>query len=109
MNIDISDPGYQHKLSVISILTQVVDPELGINVIDLGLIYEIAINENAKEILVTMTLSTPSCPVGGIIKSNVQLMIEEAFPDHTVAIDLVFEPRWSLEMVTDEGKSALGW
>lgn len=109
MNIDISDPHYQQKLSVISILTQVVDPELGINVIDLGLIYEIAINENAKEILLIMTLSTPSCPVGGIIKSNVQLMIEEAFPEYTVAIDLVFEPRWSLEMVTDEGKSALGW
>jgi metal-sulfur cluster biosynthetic enzyme len=109
MNVDVLDPFYQQKLSVITVLNQVIDPELGINVIDLGLIYDIKIQENPKEIIISMTLSTPSCPVGGIIKTNVELAIKELFLDHAVVVLLVFEPRWSLEMVTETGKAALGW
>ncbi len=109
MNVEVLDPFYQQKLSVITALSQVVDPELGINVIDLGLIYDIVIQDYPKEIVVSMTLSTPSCPVGGIIKTNVELAVKDLFPDHAVAILLVFEPRWSLEMVTETGKAALGW
>lgn len=109
MNPDISDLFYQQKLAVIDVLRQVVDPELGINVIDLGLIYNIEIQDHPKKIAVLMTLSTPSCPVGGIIKTNVEIAVKELYPDYEVTVNLVFEPRWSLEMVTEIGKSALGW
>lgn len=109
MNVNITDPQYQNKLFLINILSGIVDPELGVNLIDLGLIYDIMIRDPVKRIIITMTLSTPSCPVGGIIKNNVAQMVEASFPDYTVKVDVVFTPLWSLDMMTETGKSALGW
>ena len=109
MNIEISDPQYNEKMLLADMLSQVMDPELGINIIDLGLIYNIELNKAGKEILITMTLSTPSCPAGGMIKNNVESVIKDLYPAHKVSVDITFQPQWSFDMITEDGRIALGW
>lgn len=94
----------EHK--IYQILKQVIDPEININIVDLGLIYEIKYVKG-ESITVEMTLSTPACPLGDVIVSNAQQTIERYYSDEKVIIQLVWEPVWSPEMVTPEGKAAL--
>lgn len=103
----LSDPHYKEKLAVIAALQQVIDPELGINIIDLGLVYTISISD--QEVVVEMTLSTRSCPMGGIITAHAKLAVEEALPGYVATIQLVWDPPWSADSISDEGKAMLGW
>jgi metal-sulfur cluster biosynthetic enzyme len=90
------------------IKARVRDPELMMNIIDLGLVYDIAVNED-KTIDVTMTLTSPGCPAGPEIISSVQRETHVAFPDiDEVNIKLVWTPFWTPEMMSDEAKDELG-
>jgi len=109
MKLEITDPQYEGKLLLMQKLSEVMDPELGLNIIDLGLVYDIEIDNESKVISIIMTLSTPACPAGGFIKGNVELVARESYPDFTIAITLTFEPRWSSAMVSEAGRQALGW
>jgi metal-sulfur cluster biosynthetic enzyme len=109
MNIDIKDPQYAGKNRVIAALYEVADPELGINIIDLGLVYDITIDEAKKEVFIEMTLSTRSCPLGGIITGHVKAATEEAMPGYVATVTLVWEPKWNADRITKQGKSELGW
>ncbi len=88
-------------------LYKVIDPELFVNVVDLGLIYEVTFTSD-NGIHVLMTLSTPHCPMGEAITNGVRNALEIAFPDHEVQINLTFDPLWSFEMLSEEGKRQLG-
>ncbi len=88
-------------------LSDVIDPELGVNVVDLGLIYNIQI-DNAK-ISVDMTLTTPGCPLAAMLAGNVEQALREAFPDMDVEVSLVWDPPWTPEMLSDEAKAQLGY
>lgn len=88
-----------------SILKNVIDPEVELNIVDLGLIYEIQLEDNI--INVTMTLSTPACPIGDVIVQNVQESILNEFSQSEVNVDLVFDPPWSADMISEEGKLKL--
>ncbi len=90
-----------------SALENVIDPELGINVVDLGLIYNILIEE--KKIAIDMTLTTPGCPLAGMLAGNVEQALREAFPDMEVEVSLVWDPPWSPEMLSEEAKAQLGY
>jgi len=90
-----------------SALENVIDPELGINVVDLGLIYNILIDE--KKISIDMTLTTPGCPLAGMLAGNVEQALREAFPDMEVEVSLVWDPPWSPEMLSEEAKAQLGY
>lgn len=93
---------------VLEALREVIDPELGVNVVDLGLIYDVAVTPDTATI--TMTLTTPGCPLHASIRSAVEQAIGHYFPDiQEVAVDLVWEPRWRPEMITPEGREELGW
>ncbi len=94
------------EFKINELLKAVIDPEININIVDLGLIYEIDYKKG-ESISVDMTLSTPACPLGDVIVSNAQQTIERSYPDEKVSIQLVWEPTWSPEMVTPEGKVAL--
>jgi metal-sulfur cluster biosynthetic enzyme len=109
INVAITDSQYDEKMLLLQRLSLVKDPELDLNIVDLGLVYNIVINKDNKDILITMTLSTPSCPAGGFIKGNVALVVQESYPDYSVKVDIVFEPRWSGEMISEAGKQELGW
>ena len=88
-------------------LSNVIDPEIGLNVVDLGLIYQIDFYEDEKKIEVTMTLTTQFCPMGESITNNVSRAIGDRFNDNSVNLSLVFDPPWNPEMITPEGKKFL--
>lgn len=90
-----------------SLLYDVIDPELGVNIVDLGLVYELALDESG--VLVRMTLTTPGCPLGGYLDDEINRALAQ-LPGHPpVNVDLVWEPAWRPEMMTDEAKRQLGW
>ncbi|MCP5063329.1 MAG: metal-sulfur cluster assembly factor [Ignavibacteriae bacterium] len=89
------------------ILKTVMDPEVELNIVDLGLIYNLDFDgENRVNII--MTLSTPACPLGDAIVLNVKESIKNEYPDFDVNVDLVFEPLWTAALISDEGKAKLG-
>ncbi|SFP86112.1 metal-sulfur cluster assembly factor [Parafilimonas terrae] len=106
MTISLSDPFSEEKLKAQEALYSVIDPELFVNVIDLGLIYDVAFD--GDNIVVTMTLSTPHCPMGEAITNGVQNALEKVFPGKEIRIDLTFDPPWGFEMLTQEGRMQLG-
>jgi metal-sulfur cluster biosynthetic enzyme len=89
------------------VLKQVPDPEVGVNIVDLGLVYRITIDEESKKLDVDVTLSTPGCPVGDTIIQHIQNILEATYPDYDVTVNLVWEPQWNPGMITEEGKMLL--
>lgn len=88
-------------------LKTVIDPEIGINIIDLGLVYRIAYSEE-EGIQIELTFSTKGCPMGDVIMDNIHNTLEEKFPDTASDIELVWEPVWSADFITPDGRKALG-
>jgi len=107
INFDINDQHSFMKLEIIEALRMVIDPELGINVIDMGLIYSVAINEPEKQIVVEMTLSSKYCPMGESILLSVKNCLEFNFKEFEAHVELVWEPAWSYDKISKEGKNLL--
>ncbi len=97
----------QEEQKVVNVIKTVIDPEVEINIVDLGLIYKVEINDNDKIIYVTMTLSARGCPVGDTIIKHVETVVEANWQDYKADVELVWEPEWTPEMITDEGKKFL--
>ena len=95
------------KERVLASIETVTDPELGINVVDLGLIYNVLI-EDAK-ISVDMTLTSPGCPMAAMIASDVELAIREAFETMDVEVSIVWDPPWTPERLSPAGRTQLGY
>ncbi|NOQ91496.1 MAG: DUF59 domain-containing protein [Flavobacteriaceae bacterium] len=95
------------ELEVLELLKNVMDPEIEINIVDLGLIYEVNY-KGENEIEIVMTFSTPSCPLGDTIVTNVKEVIKQKYPDYNTNVEIVFEPLWSTALVSEEGKKKLG-
>ena len=107
MEIKLNDPFAAEMMKAQTALMQVIDPELFVNVIDLGLVYAVDFTDAAK-VKVTMTLSTPGCPMGDAITGGVRNALESAFPGRDIDVDVVWEPRWNFHMISDEGKAQMG-
>ena len=88
-------------------LKQVIDPEIGLNIVDLGLIYQVDFDELNEEIFLTMTLTTQFCPMGESIRDGALQALQQNFPGYTIHIDLVFDPPWNHEKISQEGKEFL--
>ncbi len=88
-------------------LKQVMDPEIGLNIVDLGLIYQVDFDEEGKNIYNTMTLTTQFCPMGESITDGAQTALEEAFPGYTVHNNLIFDPPWNQSLISEEGRNYL--
>ena len=93
------------KEKIYDALSNIVDPEVGFDIVSLGLIYDALCDENAK---VTMTLSTRSCPLHEMILGWVETAVLNVDGVKECEIDLVWEPAWSIEMASDEVKAQLG-
>ena len=87
-------------------LRDVYDPEIPVNVLDLGLIYDIKIDEG--QVYLQMTLTAPGCGMGPYIAQNAEWRIAEIDGVEDVEVDMVFDPPWSPELITEEGKKLLG-
>lgn len=92
---------------IISMLKTVFDPEIPVNIYDLGLIYRIETNEGDVEI--DMTLTAPNCPAADFIMEDVKQKIESVEGVKSAKINLVFEPEWDRDRMSDEAKLELGF
>lgn len=96
------------KEQTLEILRTVIDPEIGINIVDLGLIYGVQID--AEEIHIQLTMTTPTCPLHEVIARNIESALKQSFPKLTaVHIKLVWEPLWTPEHMSAIAKQQLGW
>jgi metal-sulfur cluster biosynthetic enzyme len=87
----------------------VFDPEIGLNIVDLGLIYDIKVPEG-KAVDVKMTLTSPGCPVGPQIIAGVQTYVHQAYPElDEINVHVVWSPMWSPDLMTQEAKDQLGF
>ena len=91
---------------VLEILKQIIDPELGINVVDLGLVYKVESFENA--IHVEMTMTTRGCPMHESIIGAAERALRTYFPTRIVDLQLVWEPRWTTARLSPEAQAQLG-
>lgn len=89
-------------------LYEVIDPEVNLNIVDLGLVYQIDFNNEDRTLELIMTLTTQFCPMGDAITSDARNALETAYPDWDVNIELVFDPPWDYTMISEEGKEFLG-
>ena len=94
--------------SIVDGIRTVYDPEIPVNIYDLGLIYTIDINEES-EVLVIMTLTAPGCPVAGEMPGWVAEAIEPMPGVKQVAVELTWEPPWGMDMMSDEARLELGF
>lgn len=88
-------------------LRSVTDPELGINIVDLGLIYDIEVEEGSAR--VTMTLTSPGCPAGGQIMTGAKTAAESVAGIDEATVNLVWKPFWTPERIDPEVRAALGF
>ncbi len=95
------------RRNAVTALRFAIDPELGINIVDMGLIYGLDTNEASKSIVVTMSLSSRGCPMGAAISGSAENVLIYRFPDYRVKVDLIWEPAWSYEFISARGREEL--
>lgn len=93
---------------IVKMLKTVYDPEIPVNVYDLGLIYKIDLDDNAC-LRLDMTLTAPNCPAADFILEDIRMRLESIEGIKSVDVNLVFEPEWNQDMMTEEAKLELGF
>ena len=88
-------------------LKEVYDPELGVNIVDLGLVYDLMLKE--RKVSVVMTLTTPGCPMHDTIVGGVKRAVEALSEVDSCEVDVVWEPAWSPDLMSEEAKESLGY
>ena len=88
-------------------LTGVNDPEIGMNIVDLGLVYDIVI-DGEDNVKVEMTLTSPGCPLGEVITQQIDAAVRAAGAKST-EVEIVWSPPWTPEMMSEEAKERMGW
>ena len=102
------DEKFQLEEKIVSMMKTVYDPEIPVNIYDLGLIYRIEVKEdNAVE--VDMTLTAPNCPAADFLMEDVKQKVESIPEVAKLDLNLVFEPEWSQDLMTEEAKLELGF
>ncbi len=92
---------------IVRMLKTVYDPEIPVNIYDLGLIYDVDIDDD-KNVTITMTLTAPNCPAADFILEDVRFKIRSIKDVNNVIVNLTFEPEWNRDMLSEEAKLELG-
>jgi metal-sulfur cluster biosynthetic enzyme len=87
-------------------LRTVIDPELGINIVDLGLVYEA--DRKGGGIYIALTMTTPACPLGEMMIQDIKAVLEVRFPGTPLQVDLVWDPPWTPDLMTEASRRQLG-
>lgn len=98
----------QTEEAIVEALRTVYDPEIPVNIYDLGLIYNIE-TDDENNVLIEMTFTAPSCPMADYILEDVQMKVQAIKGVASVKVDLVFEPEWNKDMMSEEAKLELGF
>lgn len=93
---------------IIAMLKTVYDPEIPVNIYDLGLIYKIDLQDNG-EVVLDMTLTAPNCPAADFIMEDVRQKVDSVEGITSSVVNLVFEPEWDKDMMSEEAKLELGF
>ncbi len=93
--------------TVIKRLKTIYDPEIPVNIFDLGLIYNVDVN--GRDIHITMTLTTASCPAAAFMPEEVKTVLLENGEIDDVVVDVVYEPKWTREKMSEDAKQILGF
>ena len=99
--------GAPSEEQVLEALKSVVDPELGINIVDLGLVYEVAVDPSG-DVDIQYTLTTMGCPIGPLIEDQMRAFLAAVPGIGEIRPEMVLRPAWSPEMMSEEAKAALG-
>ena len=94
------------KEDILETLKTVYDPEIPVNVVDLGLVYDVQVNDN--DVYVQMTLTFPGCGMGPYIAQQAEWAIQDMEGVEEVEIEMVFEPPWSPDLISEEARAQLG-
>jgi metal-sulfur cluster biosynthetic enzyme len=89
-------------------LRQVKDPELGLNIIDIGLVYDVAVSDEG-DVNIKMTLTSPGCPSGSEMMQDAKVVVEELEGVRSATVDLVWEPYWTPEKMDPRVKAFMGF
>ena len=92
---------------VMSALRKCYDPEIPVNIVDLGLVYDVRITDSAVEI--DMTLTAPGCPMSVMISEDVKSKLEEVEGVKSAVVKMVWDPPWTPERMSDDAKKSLGF
>ena len=98
----------QLEEEIVTMLKTVYDPEIPVNVYDLGLIYNVDIDDD-NNVTITMTLTAPNCPAADFILEDVRIKVESVKTVKNVIVNLTFEPEWNRDMLSEEAKLELGF
>ena len=98
----------QTEEAIVAMLKTVYDPEIPVNVYDLGLIYKINVDED-KNVSIDMTLTAPNCPASDFLLEDVRMKVGSIDGVKNVEVNLVFEPEWDKDMMSEEAKLELGF
>ncbi len=98
----------QLKQDVINTLKTIYDPEIPVNIYELGMIYELDVDDYGN-VKIKMTLTSPACPVAESLPGEVRRKIEAVKGVRSVDLELVWDPPWSLDMMSEEAKLTLGY
>jgi metal-sulfur cluster biosynthetic enzyme len=102
-----SDAGPPSEDEVLEALKSVIDPELGINIVDLGLVYEVVVAQDG-DVDIQYTLTTMGCPIGPLIEDQMRAFLAPVPGIGEVRPEMVLRPAWTPEMMSEEAKAALG-
>lgn len=97
-----------HEDHVWQALKTVFDPEIPVNLVDLGLIYNVSINQDEKKVVIDMTLTAPGCGMGPVLVSDVKYRVGKVPNVDDVAVELVFDPPWHRDMMSEEAQLETG-
>ena len=92
---------------IVKVLKTVYDPEIPVNIYDLGLIYKVDVDDK-KNVCIDMTFTAPNCPMADFIIEDVRQKTESIEGVNSAQVNIVFEPEWSKDMMTEEAKLELG-
>ena len=95
------------KAQVIDVLNTIYDPEIPVNIWELGFIYKLEVNEN-NDVYILMTLTAPNCPAADFIMEDIHMKVESIHGVNKVDVELVFEPEWTTDRMSEEAKLDLG-
>ena len=98
----------QTEEAIVAMLKTVYDPELPVNVYDLGMIYKIDVDDD-KNVVIDMTLTAPNCPAADFLVEDVKMTVESVQGVKNVEVNLVFEPEWNKDMLSEDAKLELGF
>ena len=108
-NKDLTPNPLEMEENIVAMLRTVYDPEIPVNIYDLGLVYDVDVDHETGSVEILMTLTAPHCPMADFILEDTQMKVESVKGVKSAKVNLTFDPMWNKEMMSEEAKLELGF